>query len=169
VSNMAFRGVYADWKLVKTRGVVQVVLELPIEDADAAYEVLGGMPVAAKERWFAVAAIRTQPEETPISPAVATPQPVPDKPQAGGKRDWRELPPAQQAALRCNNPVFIAFLKEERTFDMSEATCDPAECIRLICGVASRSELNTNQKARVIWHQLDSQFQAWNAVERVGA
>jgi hypothetical protein len=166
MSNMAFRGVYADWKLVKTRGVVQVVLELPIEDADAAYEVLGGMPVAAKERWFAVAAIRTQPEETPISPAVATPQPVPDKPQAGGKRDWRDMQPAQQAALRCNNVMFTAFLKEERADDWHEAGADPAECVRIICGVSSRSLLNVEQRARVIWKQLDDQFQAW---ERVGA
>lgn len=162
----AFKAVYADWKLIKTRGQVQIVFELPIEQADAAYEVLGGMPQPSKERWFAIAALKDQKDSTP---SVPQPQPVPDKPQAGAKRSWKDLAPSQQAALRCNNPVFTAFLKEERTFDMSEATCDPAECIRLICGVASRSELNTNQKARVIWHQLDSQFQAWNAVERVGA
>jgi hypothetical protein len=43
-SPAAFRGTYADWKLVKTRAVVQIVFEVPLEDSDAAYEILGGMP-----------------------------------------------------------------------------------------------------------------------------
>jgi hypothetical protein len=39
----------------------------------------------------------------------------------------------------------------------------------LICGVNSRVQLGTEQKARVIWHQLDSEYQAWLAKERIGA
>lgn len=161
----AFRAVYADWKLVKTRSVVQVVLELPIEQADAAYEVLGGMPQPSKERWFGIAAIKSPASLSPPKES-GEPQPVLDKPQAGAKRDWRDMPPAQQAALRCNSPVFTAFLKEERSDDWHEAGADPAECVRLICSVASRSHLNTEHRARVVWKQLDDQFQAW---ERVGA
>lgn len=53
----AFRATYSDWKLVKTRAVVQVVMEVPLSDADAAYEVLGGMPVHGNERWFGIAAL----------------------------------------------------------------------------------------------------------------
>jgi hypothetical protein len=163
-SPSAFRAVYADWKLIKTRGQVQIVLELPIEQADAAYEVLGGMPQPSKERWFAIAAL-TSPQDS--KPASERPQAVVlDKPQSGGKRDWRDMPPSQQAALRCNNVMFTAFLKEERSDDWHEAGADPAECVRLICSVASRSLLNTEHRARVVWKQLDDQFQAW---ERVGA
>jgi hypothetical protein len=169
-SPAAFRAVYADWKLIKTRGQVQIVLELPIEQADAAYEVLGGMPQPSKERWFAIAAL-SSPQDS--KPASERPQAVVlDKPQSGGKRSWNDLPPAQQAGIRCEEPMFIAFLKEERATDWRETSTSAdernraAESVRLACGVPSRSELNTNQKARVIWHQLNDQYEAWM---RVGA
>jgi len=152
----AFRACYSDWKLVKTRGVVQVVMEIPLQDADAAYEVLGGMPAPATERWFGIAALRGS------EPAKL--QPVVDKPPAGAKRQYRDLPKPQQAGMRCEEAAFIAFLREERPDDWHEAQ-DAAECVRLICGVQSRAELATNQKAGVIWHQLDSQYQAWKALE----
>jgi hypothetical protein len=162
----AFRAAYSDLKVIKTRKCVQIIFEVPTEQFDDAYEVLGGLPNPASERWFAVAAIQTQTEFAPVS-AAASPQPVPDKPQAGGKRkDWRDLPPSQQAALRCNNATFEAFLKEEHPDDWHEAGADAAECVRLICGVASRSWLDKDHRARVVWKQLDDQFQAW---ERVGA
>jgi hypothetical protein len=158
----AFRATFADLKVIKTRQCVQIILEVPTEQFDAAYEVLGGLPNPAAERWFAVAALAQD-----SKPASERPQAVVlDKPQSGGKRDWRDMAPAQQAALRCNNVMFTAFLKEERSDDWHEAGADPAECVRIICNVASRSLLDTEHRARVIWKQLDDQFQAW---ERVGA
>ena len=163
----AFRAVYANWKLIKTRGMIQVVLELPVEQADAAYEVLGGMPVAGKERWFGIAAIRN-PEATPgvSDPAPAqVPQPRPER----AKRDWRDLPASQQAALRCNDATFRAFLNETQCDGWAVTSDLAADCVRSACAVNSRSDLDTNHKARVIWHQLDSQYQAWLAKERVGA
>ena len=36
----AFRASYSDWKLIKTRSVVQIVFEVPLEAADEAYQVL---------------------------------------------------------------------------------------------------------------------------------
>lgn len=155
----AFKATYSDWKLVKTRQVVQIVFEVPLAEADSAYELLGGMPAPATERWFGIAALR---DSKP-----AQPQPVPDKPQAGAKRDkrdWSDLQPQQQAGIRCNEPTFVAFLKEERSDDWHEAQ-DAAECVRLICGVESRVELGINPNAGVTWSKLESQYQAWRAVE----
>lgn len=141
----AFRATYADWKLVKTRQTIQIVLEIPLHDADAAYEVLGGMPDPSKERWFGVAPLVAQQEEKKA-------------------RDWRDMKPQQQAGIRCADPTFVAFLREQHPDDWHEAP-DAAECVRLICGVSSRSELETNQKSRVIWKQLDDHFGAWKAME----
>lgn len=146
---LAFRATYSDWKLVKTRGVVQVVFEVPLSDADAAYDVLAGMPDPSGERWFAVAPISDEPEAQP----------------AKGKRNWRDLPPQQQAGIRCEEAAFVHFLREVHPEDWHE-TQDTSDCVRLICGVASRSELATNHKARVIWHQLDEKYQAWKTLER---
>lgn len=145
----AFMACYSDWRLVKTRAVIQVIFEVPLADADTAYEVLGGMPVHANERWFGIAAIDT---------TKAEPQ----------RRNWRDLPPAQQAGIRCDEPSFASFLKEQRSDDWKESP-DAVDCVYLICGISSRAELGTNHKARVLWHQLDTEYQAWLAKERVGA
>src|SRR6185437_16659802 len=146
----AFRASYSDLKLIKTRKCVQIIFEVPQEDFDTAYDVLGGLPNPTAERWFGIAAIAQQRgQEKEPSP----------------KRDWRDLPPAQQAAMRCNEPIFAAFLKEARSDDWHESQ-DAAACVRLICGVASRADLETNHAARVIWKQLDDQFHAWRTMER---
>jgi hypothetical protein len=148
----AFRATYSDFKLVRTRKVVQIVLEVPLEQSNAVLDVLGGMPDPSKESWVGVARLRADgaPQEAALAPQ--------------RKKDWRDLAPSQQAGIRCDEPSFVAFLREQREDDWIE-TRDAAECVRLICGVQSRSELGTNQKARVIWKQLDDQYQAWKALE----
>lgn len=153
----AFRATFSDLKIIKTRQCVQLVFEMPLADFDAAYEVLGGLPNSAEERWFAVAPIKSAEEviAQPRSRMGAT---------AGAKRDWRDMLPQQQAGIRCDEPTFSAFLREKRNDDWQESE-DAADCVRLICGVTSRSELETNQRARMIWKQLDDQYQAWKAVE----
>lgn len=151
----AFRATYSDFKLVKTRKVIQIVLEVPVEQSNAVLDVLGGMPDPSKESWVGVALIR--PDTSPLQP-VDQPRP------AGAKRDWRDIPPSQQAGIRCEEPIFEQFLKEGRPDDWAEAQ-NTRDAVCMICGVTSRSELATNQKARVIWKQLDDQFNAWKALE----
>jgi hypothetical protein len=166
----AFRATYSDWKLVKTRGVVQVVMEVPVGESDAAYEILGGMPVHGKERWFGIAAIKSPEEkEARAKPRQSSPpSPHPDG-AARQKMDWRDVQPAAQAAMRCEKPEFWAFLREEYEYPYINHPDLAAIAVRTICQVKSRSELSTNHKARVLWKQLDDQFQAWLAKERVGA
>ncbi len=141
----AFRATYSDLKLIRTRQCVQIVFELPLADFDAAYDILGGMPNSANERWFGIAAIDLKQITKPI-------------------RGWRDLSPAQQAGMRCEEPIFAAFLKETHPDDWHESQ-EAAACVRLICGVSSRAYIEKDQRARVIWHQLDESFQAWKALE----
>jgi hypothetical protein len=106
-----------------------------------------------------------QKKEAPSNvPSGSPPSTRPD----GTKRPWRDIDPTTQAGMHCNDAVFSAFLREMRPDDWHEAA-NTTDCVRLICGVASRKELSTNHKARMIWKQLDDQFQAWRAKERVGA
>lgn len=160
---IAFKATYSDWKLIKTRGVVQIVMEVPLADAHAAYEVLGGMPDYSSEVWFAIAPLKVSPaaKEPAATPEVAQP-PLP------AKRNWLDLPPSQQAGIRCDDPIFAAFLKEQRPDDWHESP-DPVDCVYLICGITSRSELGTQHASRMIWKALDDQFQVWKMKERVGA
>jgi hypothetical protein len=92
--------------------------------------------------------------------------PVDFKGEERGK--WAELGPTKQAALRCKQPVFWAYLREgdyKRRGVRNEETA--AIAVRDICEVTSRSELSKpgKQRERVLWHQLDNQFQAWKAKE----
>lgn len=51
----AFGACYSDWKIIRTRGVIQIVFEVPIDQEGAAYAALGGMPRQERSDWFAIA------------------------------------------------------------------------------------------------------------------
>lgn len=162
---LAFRATYEDWKLVKTRGVVQVIFEVPIAEHDVAYQMLGGMPNTAQPRWFGIAPL-SPPSEKEIEKSTAAPAPVDPKP--AGARDWRDVPPAAQSGIRCGEAAFRAFLHEVKGY-MAEDKNQAELAVRAHCCVHSRVEFGTNHHKRVLWHQLDTEYQAWLARERVGA
>ncbi len=76
------------------------------------------------------------------------------------RMDWREVQPAAQAAIRCNEIRFCDFLWSEHGFAIQNPE-DAAIAVRNLCGVKSRSELGTNHKARVLWHDLDCRYREW--------
>lgn len=151
-SPAAFRATYSDWKLVKTRGVVQVIFEVPLADSDTAYEILGGMPNHANERWFGIAALRQG-------------QPIVDAPEEKQSKNWRELQPSAQAGIRCAEPLFWAFLREELGMRDEGSADNAASFVRDHCKVNSRAHFNTNPAAKAVWQSLDNQFQAWKAIQ----
>lgn len=165
----AFRATYSDWKLIKTRGVVQVVMEVPLADADAAYDVLGGMPVHGKERWFGIAALKSPAEEARATPDQEVPPSTrPDRAKRE-KMDWRDMQPAAQAGIRCDQPEFWAYLREECHYRKVSDPDTAADAVRHLCVVKSRSELSSDHRKRVLWKQVDDHFSVWLAKERVGA
>lgn len=62
-SPAAIFGSLADFKLVKTRSVVQFIVEVPIEQADVALATLGGIPLPGVERPVALARLNAEPEQ----------------------------------------------------------------------------------------------------------
>lgn len=60
----AFTAIYADWRIVKTRGTVAIVFEIPIEASGHAYNVLGGMPSFGSDKWFAIARMKQPDQKT---------------------------------------------------------------------------------------------------------
>ena len=83
------------------------------------------------------------------------------------KRTWSELGAVTQAALRCKEPAFWAFLKENNFISWKiENEEAAAVAVRAICEVESRSRLADHSEAQAIWYDLDSLFQAWLARER---
>jgi hypothetical protein len=111
-------------------------------------------------------------DELPVQRAEVTSPAVDAKPgkrSAGVKQDWADMLPSAQAAMLGDKADFRNFLALEHKDDWHESMSSPAECIRLICGVGSRADLNTNHRARVAWHTLQSEFEVWKMKDRVGA
>lgn len=121
---------------------------------------------------YAMVLVEIGDDEQPVTPAAKEPRakpgqnaPSPDR----AKRDWREVQPAAQAGIRCAEASFRAFLREVKGYGSIPDEEEGAMAVRELCGVNSRVELGTKHAARVIWHQLDTEYQAWLAKERVGA
>ena len=82
------------------------------------------------------------------------------------RKPWSELSPVTQAALRCKEPVFWAFLRENYTIRNIESEEAAADVVRNICEVGSRRELAAASLSQAYWYDMDNLFQAWKARER---
>jgi hypothetical protein len=136
----AIKGTFSDFRLVKGRKVCQLVIEIPIEEAEQAIQVLG-MPQPMTERWVALALLETKPK--------------PEKEKADTKLSF-------EAVKRCKDPVFWKFIEDHqigRGFCKTEE--DAVDAVRWYCGVGSRGGLNTDQNAARHWRELDAKFLAW--------
>ena len=58
----AFSAAYSNWRVIQGRKVIQLVFEVPLEAADFAYRVLGGMPNNGEEKYFAIARLKQEPD-----------------------------------------------------------------------------------------------------------
>ena len=147
----AFKATYSDWKLIRTRKVVQVVLEVPVEQANLAYQVLGGMPLSGEETWVAVARL--------------APESVTGRGEGEASRAASPKRLVQQAAIVCRQPKFQTWVKQcldpnhEGGLERTEAL------IREYCGVKSRAEILPGTEAAQRWDRLYSRYIAWDLVE----
>jgi hypothetical protein len=109
---------------------------------------------------------KAKPEVSP-KPSLAN-----GKPSEKARRDWRDVQPAAQAGIRCGEPIFWAFINENYSSGPSNKVTDAetaAEAVRVICDVHSRVGFGTDHRKRILWHQLDTEYQAWLLKERIGA
>ena len=147
----AIKATFSDFRLVKGRKVAQLVFETPIEAADEALAVLGGLPRSDREAWCGIARLSID------APSASEPKVEPPK----EKRRMSELPIAQQAALLCNREAFWRFLTDKAYVMPCRGEDDAAAFVRVLCGVQSRAELVEKEKARERFHDLQDEFNAW--------
>ena len=83
------------------------------------------------------------------------------------KRDWSELSFSQQAGIRCNDPIFLAFLTE-LTGAAINTEEQAAQFVRQYCLVESRANLKDSEPA-AMWEKLEREFEAWKIADKVGA
>jgi hypothetical protein len=153
----AFTATYSEWKVVKTRAVVQIVFEVPTEGSDVAYQVLGGMPISSKERWFAIAALDKDAAATYAATRVGAGVETP------GRR--RSSPYAREIAMACNDSDFLKFL--DATYDPAVGTYwgsaaeRAANIVRKELGVKSRADVLPGTNAANAWRKMYDRFFEW--------
>lgn len=135
----AIDGAYADFKLVKTRSVCQLVIEIPIERAEEAIRKFG-IPQPGKEVPVAIALLNIE----------AAAQPSPDK-SAAAKERYRQMPEWQKAQMRsamlCRDRDFQVWLMGRSVMgqEWEAATLATAKALRDRLGVKSRAEIATDK------------------------
>lgn len=167
MTTAAFQATYSDWKVVKGRKVVQVVFELPLETADAAYQALGGMPIPANEVWCGIARLN---EVRPgFTNAVEATQEHPEGAALAARPPSKSQ--SQIAGYLCTLGSFQTFLREKLPDRWQEAitfarlnnwpinTPDviAAETVRSYCNVESRAHLKDNAD----WSGLLLAYRLW--------
>jgi len=135
----AFRATFAKVQPVTTRKVVQFIFEVPVEQSASALDSLGGFPDAAKSVWVAVARLETQPAKV-------------EKPK-------RERRTSERAAMLCQSPQFIDWFRKHPIGIAGAHIEDPVEFFRLVMGIRSRSEFDTNHNARARFETLEREYQ----------
>lgn len=150
-SAVAIQATFSDVKNIRGRKVVQLVFEIPIEQADHALSVLGGLPRSDSERWFGIVALAGKQKE-PI---------VPEK----KRTPFNEMPLPQQVAMRCTDPNFQRFLNETGgtiiEIGSESATEAAAQYVRAHCKVSSRREIKPQTEAARLYKQLDDDYFGW--------
>lgn len=147
----AIKGTFSDFKLIKTRKLAQVIIEIPIEQADAALTALGGLPRSDTERWVAIALLDMRKFDAqgnlPTDDNGELPKP---------RRPFCELPMPQQAGILSNDLKFQLWLSKK---DVGRECESAAEAIRVWCGVASRSDIRPGTKTGERWLALLNEFE----------
>lgn len=149
MSKAAVQGSFADFKVVKTRSTVQIVIEIPIEQADTALAILGGIPQPGTERPVAVARLVQQAEQ-PVQPASA-------QRRIDGKERYAnadEMSKARtRAVLLCKDPLFQRHLGVGNEEHAARSLC-------AIMRVASRREIESSKEAYHSFLWIEKDFRA---------
>jgi hypothetical protein len=139
----AISGDFATYRHVQGRKVLQLVIEVPAESAAAVFAALGtpgageGIPVALAR--------------------LAKPSAAPEQPAE--HRRFADLPYAQQAAMRCQEPGWRLFFGAQ---DEGAARFH----VTARCGVKSRAEIIKGTPAGDAWEALEAEVWAWQRGRR---
>jgi len=169
----AIAGTYADLRQVKSRGVWQLVIDVPAEYAERLVELFG-LPRQDEPTHLAIARLNLNPEAVTVTPASkteaaggVTPTPRTQAPASGPKRQ-KAL--AEWAGIRCTEPAFqdwILARAVDAGWSIGKAPADcpgetreevAASVVRKLCGVRSRAEIRHGTGAANIWRGIETSY-----------
>lgn len=165
----AIKGTFSDFRAVKGRKVAQLIIEVPIEQADAALHALGGVPMPDNPKWVALARLNetpaTQPETGTAGQGEDTGGEVLGASRASPassereKRKWSDLPAASQIALACEDAQFRKWLNGRTDLHVTDKWI-AEHVVRDALGVARKRDVLPSTKAFARWQELYGTFTA---------
>lgn len=147
---LAIRAVYANWRVVKTRGVLVLEFEVPIEEQEEVLKVLGA-PLFSQAQWVGITLMHAPGKKESE-----------DKPE---KRTWDELLPSAQAAMRCQEPAFQDWLAKRmgrvpfKHADEVARKDVTNQRLKEELHITSKRELHSNPIKNMLWNALDTEYQ----------
>lgn len=177
-----------DIRNVGTHKVVKLTIHAPEEHAMRIMELFG-WPTGVNPVPVAIARLVNEPSgsaeggrltkevttgATLVTAAIPSPTPPPptvlrNKAGEAERRDWNTLPYSQRAGIRCEEPIFRAFLREMCGKQLAVTAAGAAIAIREICEVESRGDIRKGTEAEKKWLEIESWFAAWQTKERAMA
>jgi hypothetical protein len=174
------RADFSNWRPIQGRKVMQLIFEVPIEEAETALKMLG-IPQPGESKWCAIALLENgklasesaaglrknapKPSESTAAPEGQTgqePSPITatiaetgtSETPSHGRRPFSSLPLSQQAAIRCGDALFQEYLKVE-------TEGDAVLKVRSLCGVESRVFILKGTQAGDYWANVEAHYQSW--------
>lgn len=160
----AIRATFAEIQMVKSRDVLVLKFEVPLERADEALKNLGGVPRPGEERWFGIARLvpaAAEPSETDgegEEDRASNNSPANDGLSEAEKAEMRKA--VKLAGILPKRDDFIDWLIRERNH-RNPTEEGAADYIRCFCGVLSRSEIATNKEAFERFKRIDTSYRLW--------
>ena len=152
------QGVFSDLKNIKTRSCVQIVIEVPIEQAGMVIDALGWpqpgaeIPVAiARLNDEAAAIFKHNSHEAPTSKEVTASSPI-----------IEPIPYPQQITLLCEQEAFQdwLFARFQWPEEYADGKSAAAFVIRRYCHVSSRSDIQAGTEPGRRWYELFTEYQS---------
>lgn len=154
VEPAAIAGTFSDLKTVKTRSVVQMIIEVPIERG-AEIIAAFGFPRPGDEVPVAVA--RLDPEKVKHAPE------PPEKP----RKPFEDYTLAQQAGMRCGDEKFWEFLLQRYNFAHMNKNAAANFVRDTCCNGQSRTFLSNVPEFAEKWRAINDEFMQWAGLAAV--
>ena len=138
-TNRVIQGTYADFKIVKTRNVAQMIVEIPLESAQEAINIFG-VPNPSVEQWVAIAVLHSNVVQ----------------------RNEDAVNAIKQAGMLCKSESFGKFLQAKFVPEVTpEQPESIADGLRKVLGIKSRTEFHQNDDARIAFNRIKGEYDQW--------
>lgn len=146
----AILGTYADFKVIRTRKALQVVVEVPLEDFEHVTALLGP-PMPASEIPVVIARLQPEAIQRASGASLGASQTARVASAPKERREWSSLPPSQRAALLCKDEGFQRMMGAD-----SEERANVR--IKEYLGIDSKTELDSRPSRREEYERLERDY-----------